>query len=267
MNVEGHKTENSLPLVSIVVPAYNAEKYISQTLDSILAQTYENYEVIAVDDCSGDNTLGILQAYAARDSRIHVLKNERNSGVSRTRNFAVEAAGGELIAYLDSDDIWEKSKLEQQVRLFTEKKDAAIIYTGSAFIDCDGKRGNYVMPVPEEMSYKELLKQNRISCSSVLVRREYMLKYKMEGDNMHEDYAVWLRMLRDGAKAYGINQPLLVYRVSASSKSGNKFHAAGMTYKAYKFVGLGFFHRLYCMCFYVKRSISKYKHIKKSLRQ
>lgn len=267
MDAESRKIENDLPLVSIVVPAYNAEKYISQTLDSILAQTYENYEVLAVDDCSGDTTWAILQAYAARDSRLRLLKNEKNSGVSKTRNLAVEAARGEFIAYLDSDDIWEKNKLEQQVRLLRERPDSAIIYTGSAFIDCEGRRASYVMPVPETMSYKELLKQNRISCSSVLVRREYMLKYKMEGDNMHEDYAVWLRMLRDGAKAYGINQPLLIYRVSASSKSGNKFHAAGMTYKAYKFVGLGFFHRLYCMCFYVKRSISKYKHIKKSLKQ
>lgn len=267
MDAEHRKTEKTLPLVSVVIPAYNAEPYVSQTLDSVLHQTYENFEVIIVDDCSEDNTWSVLQSYAAVEKRIRLFQNKENSGVSKTRNFAVAEAKGELIAYLDSDDVWEESKLEKQVRLYLEKPDAALIYTGSAFIDAAGKRASYVMPVPEEIDYRELLKQNKISCSSVLVRREYMLKYKMEGENMHEDYAVWLRMLRDGAKAYGINEPLLIYRVSPSSKSGNKFHAAGMTYKAYKFVGLGFFYRLYCMCFYVKRSIGKYNNIKKSLRQ
>lgn len=254
------------PLISIVIPAYNAEKYISQTLDSVLAQTYTNYEVIVIDDCSRDSTADILSCYASKDSRIRVLKNEQNCGVSYTRNRAVSLANAKWIAFVDSDDIWDPEKLELQVKLLQKKPDAVILYTGSAFINSEGQKSQYILQVPEEMSFKELLKQNRISCSSVIIDTEYIKKYSMPGGNMHEDYAVWLQVLAEGAKAYGINKPLLIYRLTASSKSGNKIQAAGMTYRVYKFIGLGFFSRMKCMWFYIWRSLRKYMQIRQGLK-
>lgn len=250
-------------LISVVIPAFNAEKYIKDTLESVINQTYKNIEVIVVNDCSKDDTEKILEEYSSKDVRIRKYLNEKNSGVSFTRNFGISVAKGDWIAFVDSDDIWEKDKLEKQIK-YAIKNDAGLVFTGSKFIDEEGKKYNHILEVPEKVTYKELLKQNIISCSSVLVKKKYFETIKMPSDKMHEDFATWLEILKIEENAYGINEPLLIYRISRNSKSGNKKKAAKMTYEVYKYVGLNLMQRIYYMGIYIYRSLKKYSKIKKS---
>lgn len=253
-------TQNN-PLISIIMPAYNAEKTIRDSIESILIQSYQNWELIVINDCSEDNTYAVILETAKKDCRIRTLDNPCNSGVSESRNLGIAAAQGVWIAFLDSDDIWKSDKLEKQVSLITEKKDADIVFTGSAFIDGLGKQSAYFLVVPSKISYHGLLKQNLISCSSVLVKKALVVKYPMKHDEMHEDYAVWLQILKNGGHAYGINEPLLLYRLSNDSKSSNKIKAARMTYKVYRHMGLSYFQSLYYFSWYTWRSLRKYYNI------
>lgn len=246
------------PLVSIVMPAYNAQKTITDSVKSVLAQTYQNWELIVIDDCSSDNVYDMIQELFNTEFRIILMRNEKNMGVSETRNKGVSQAKGKWIAFLDSDDCWLPEKLEKQIQVIREKSDASLVFTGSAFLDSGGRKSGYFLKVPESISYKELLKQNIISCSSVLVRKELIRKYPMKMDEMHEDYAVWLQILRAGYHAYGINEPLLEYRLSEKSKSGDKRKAAIMTYKVYKYIGLNRFQICYYFFFYMWRNLKKY---------
>lgn len=213
--------------VSVVMPAYNAEKTIGQAIQSVLNQTHKEFELIIVDDCSKDSTLSIIRDFQYRDSRIRVLKNNVNLGVSDSRNNGVEVARFNWVAFLDSDDMWETTKLERQIAAIPQHPQSSIFFTGSAFMNADGQRLQYTLKIPTQITYKDLLKQNLISCSSTLVRRESLTRYPMDRDPMiHEDYATWLKILKEESYAVGINEPLLIYRLSPSSKSGNKLRAA-----------------------------------------
>lgn len=254
------------PLISVVMPAYNAEKYIEKSIQSVLNQTYKNIELIIVNDCSKDKTEDIIEKYCKQDARVRKYTNQINSGVSFSRNFGVEQANGEWIAFLDSDDIWKEEKLQKQIDLLKrEKMQPVLVYTGSSFIDENDNPYSYVRQVPETVSYKRLLNQNVISCSSVLAKKEVLSSIKMEHDKMHEDFLVWLKILKNfDICAYGINEPLLVYRISKNSKSGNKIKAAKMTYMVYKHMKLNIFQRAYYMIQYTIRSLIKYRNINKS---
>ena len=164
-----NKNEN---LISIIMPAYNCEKYIGEAIDSVLAQSCRNWELIIIDDGSADNTSSIITEYLQKDSRISLLSNEKNIGVSATRNRGIEFAKGNWIAFLDSDDIWTPYKLEKQIET-AQEKNGEFIFTGSAYINEEGKPYKGIFEVPEKVSYKELRKQNVISCSSVLIKKKY----------------------------------------------------------------------------------------------
>ena len=250
--------ENIAKKVSVIMPVYNAERFLRYSIDSVLSQTYVDFELILVNDCSKDNSLMIMREYEQKDSRVKVFSNEQNRGVSYTRNFGVENASGEYIAFLDSDDMWTSDKLQKQFELIDKYPDTDICFSGSAFVDTEGNKSDYVFSVPEKVTYKELLKQNVISCSSVLIKKEWLIKYPMQYDNMHEDFAVWLQVLRDNGVARAVNEPLLIYRVDKNSKSGNKFKSLLMGYRVYKFMGINFFMRCYYMMFYIVRGIRKH---------
>ena len=247
-------------LVSIVMPAYNCEKYVVEAINSILAQTYRNWELLVLDDGSKDNTLRIIEEFSQKDSRIKALPNGKNIGVSATRNRGIELASGEWIAFLDSDDMWKPEKLEKQFEI-VEKEAAEFLFTGSSYINEEGEAYKEIFEVPEKITYKKLRNQNVISCSSVLVKKKYFEHIKMEKDEMHEDYAVWLRILKTGVTAFGVNEPLLIYRISRNSKSGNKMKTVKMTYKVFRFVGINPFGSAYFMLRHVIASVGKYKRI------
>ena len=252
-------------LISVVVPAWRAEKTLAATLDSILSQTWRELEVLVVDDASPDGTLALAQSYAAKDPRVRVIAQPENGGVSKARNRGVREARGGWIAFLDSDDLWMPEKLERQMTLAAQHPEAGLFFTGSAFISEDDHKYGYTLSVPERVNYRRLLGQNVISCSSVLVRRELMERYPMGNDAIHEDFAVWLKILREEPWAYGVNEPLLVYRVSRSSKSGNKLKAARMTFGTYRYVRVPLPLAVWSGVLYTVRGIRKFRAIGASL--
>lgn len=248
-------------LVSIIMPAYNAEKTLHRAVSSALAQTYENFELIIIDDCSSDSTRELARRYCDQDPRVRLLSNECNSGASQTRHHGVSQARGQWLAFLDSDDAWAADKLEKQIAL-QSCSGADLIFTGSAFMDSAGNTIDWTLHVPETISYHKLLKQNLISNSSVLVRKDRYLECECLCEGLHEDFVCWLRMLRSGTMVRGIDEPLLIYRLSANSKSGNKLKAAKMNWRAYRAAGLNVPAAAYYMGFYAVNSLLKYRNLK-----
>lgn len=259
--VEKIGTLNNKSLISVIIPLYNAERYIKSTLDSVLNQTYQNFEVIIIDDTSTDSGPQIVKQHANEDNRIKYYRNEKNSGVSVSRNRGVKLALGDWVAFIDSDDKWEKDKLEKQINCVNENQ-CEFVFTGSSFVDENDEFYPGTYSVPQKITYAELLKSNYISCSSVLIKKKYLLNCKFGRDDIHEDYACWLQILRDKKiSAYGIQEPLLVYRISKNSKSGNKVKSAKMVYGVYRYIGFNILQATYYWSrFFVNRN-KKYKAI------
>ena len=248
-------------LISIIMAAYNTEKTIEQEINSVLCQTYTNFELLVVNDCSTDRTAEWVKSIAAKDSRVRLISNVKNNGVSYTRKHGLEEAKGDWIAILDSDDAWEPEKLEKQIVL-QRRTNADLLFTGSAFMDSEGHPIDWCLHAPKEVTYRQLLKQNVLSNSSALVRKELYAKYYAIGDGMHEDIAIWLSILKEGKKAYGVDEPLLIYRIAKSSKSGNKVKAARMNWNTYRYVGLNLMEAIYYECWYIFNGIRKYRNLR-----
>lgn len=249
------KEEKNDQLISIVMAAYNAERTIRTAIDSVLAQSWKDWELLVVDDCSTDRTGEIVAAYG--DGRIRLLRAAENRGAAASRYAGVEAARGDWIAILDSDDAWAPDKLASQAEE-QRRTHADLVFTGSGFMTAEGERLDAVLHVPERIGYRQLLKQNVISNSSVLVRREFYLQYSPRKEDMHEDYACWLGLLRAGHTAVGIDRPLLIYRLSQGSKSSNKFRSAGMNWNTLRHVGLDRFSAAFYMAFYAINGLRKH---------
>lgn len=254
--------------ISVVMPAYNAAKTIGRAIESVLEQTYGCLELIVIDDCSTDGSLEIARTYAERDERIRILRHEINEGVSAARNRGVNAAQYSWIAFLDSDDYWLPTKLEAQMCAVSKNENCALCFTASAFIDSKGHSSDYVLQVPERVTYARLLSQNIISCSSVLARREDLLAHPMACNPMiHEDYAVWLSLLKEYPCALGVNEPLLVYQVSTESKSGNKLRAARMQWNTYRYCQLSVARSVIHYSAYAMRNMKKYRSIRRVMKK
>ena len=246
---------SELEKISIITAAYNAEKTIKSAIESVQVQTCADWELIVVNDCSRDKTAEIVSDIAAKDPRVKLISN------SLTRKKALDAATGTWIAVLDSDDMWTPDKLEKQVA-FAGKTGADLVFTGSSFMDNDGNPIDWVQHAPETVSYRELLKQNLISNSSVLVKKELYEKFYAVGDDMHEDFAMWLNITKAGYKACGLDEPLLIHRLSRGSRSRNKLKCAIRTWNSYRYVGLNLFKAMYFMCWYAVRGLRKYRELR-----
>lgn len=254
--------EMEMEKISIIMPAFNAEKYLIPAVHSVCAQTWKNWELLIIDDGSTDATAEIAAECAEKDSRIRYIRNQKNLGVSGSRNAGIREASGEWLAFLDSDDSWEEEKLEKQMKTAKEKN-AAFLYTGSAFMDENGTKKQWILEIPENVGFRALLKQNVISCSSVLIRKDWMRLFPEKEIPIHEDFAVWLEILKeDGKKAYGINEPLLIYRVHSGSKSGNKRKAAAMTFRVYRLIGLPMWKCVFCFVCYTWNGLRKYSRLR-----
>ena len=252
-------------MISVIMPAYNAECYLREAVQSVTGQTFADWELLIVNDGSTDGTALLAEELRREDrERIRLLNTEKNAGVAAARMLGVKEAGGEWIAFLDSDDAWEPEKLQKQADL-AARTGAGLIYTGSAFMDEKGNRLEHILKVPERMTYRRLLKQNLVSCSSVMVKKDWMLRFPMKSfgtkvkGRMHEDFASWLCMLRAGCKACAVNEPLLIYRVRAGSVSGDKKKAAAMTWRVYRNIGLPLPEALYYFMCYALRSVMKWR--------
>lgn len=209
-------------LLSIIIPVYNAEKYIGTTLNSIYEQTYKNFEIILVDDCSSDNSAGIIKEEMNGHPEIVYHLQEKNMGAAVARNTALSIAKGRYVAFLDSDDIWKPEKTEKQLRLL-EEKDGAFSFTAIEMIDDNGEIVKKKRKVKEKVTYKFLLHNTMIPTSSVIIDRNKTGDFTMPLRRSGQDYATWLQLLRDGTIAYGINEALVQYRVGHKSLSSNKF--------------------------------------------
>jgi teichuronic acid biosynthesis glycosyltransferase TuaG len=194
----------------------------------------------------------------AQNPAVTYLKNQENLGAAETRNKGVRLAKGEFVAFLDADDIWEKGKLQAQLQALN-KTGAVLCATARSLLTPDGEPTGKTIPVKEEITYKDLLRQNPINCSSVVIKKEVALEFPMRhAEDSHEDYIMWLEVLGKYEKACGINYPFLKYRLSNSGKSGNKLHSAVMTFKVYRYSGLGLIRSLWCFACYAVNGVKKY---------
>lgn len=245
------------PLVSIVTPAYNVEKYIEETIKSVLNQVYKNWEMIIVEDCSKDNTFRLIQNLSKKDSRIKLYQNDKNRGVSFARNRAIDLAQGKYIAFLDADDLWDKEKLEKQI-IFMETNKILLSYTGYRKINSDGSlRGN--IKVPLKLDYDELLKNCLIGFLTAVYNQEKLGKYYFK--NMKaEDYIYWLEMIKSIDSAYGIKESLASYRVLENSRSSNKIDIVKHHWKIYyEIEKLGLIKAIKYYLIYISRGFKRYR--------
>lgn len=243
------------PLVSVIMPAYRCAGTIGAAVESVLCQDAQ-LELLIIDDCSAESLTDALEPFL-EDSRIRIVRNETNLGAAESRNRAMALAQGEYIAFLDADDIWAPGKLSKQIRKL-EQTGCVLCCTARELMTPDGRMTGRIIPVKQEITYRELLKHNSINCSSVVLRREAALEFPMHHDDSHEDYIMWLEILRKYGTACGVNEPLLKYRMSSTGKSGSKLHSAGMTFRVYRHMGFGMGRSWMLFCSYAFHGMMKY---------
>lgn len=254
------RSQERRPLVSVIMPSYNAEKYLSEAIESVIAQTYSEWELLIIDDGSTDRSSELAEAFAAADRRISFYANPKNIGVAKTRNRGLDLAAGEWIALLDSDDLWHADKLEKQLET-AQRTGAQIIYTSySLFADGYGRKTDYNVPL--FATYDSMLKENVIGCSTVLLHRSVVDGHRFPTGIYHEDYALWLEMLRAGYTAAGCPEVLADWRITESSRSFNKWSAAKNRWIIYrKAEKLPMLKAVEVFAAYAFRGIAKHKRI------
>ncbi|MBC1890009.1 glycosyltransferase family 2 protein [Listeria booriae] len=243
-------------VVSIIMPCFNAMTVIGDSIDSVLAQTYADWELIIIDDASTDQSIAAIEPYLT-DPRIQLLAKEKNEGVALARNDGLARSTGRYVAFLDSDDLWRSRKLEQQLTALTEK-DAVLSYSAYETFQEASLNPVKVIQVPESITYQELLKNTIIGCLTVVIDRDKTGAFEMPNLPGGEDMATWLNILREHGVAYGIQEPLAYYRTSGSSLSGNKLKMVRRTWRMYRETQqLSIFGTCICFSFYIKNAIVK----------
>ncbi|WP_278404205.1 glycosyltransferase family 2 protein [Pseudoalteromonas ruthenica] len=220
--------------VSIIMPAYNVEDYIEESIRSVIEQTYSNWELIIIDDRSTDQTISKVEPFLA-DNRIKLLVNECNLGGAGTRNRGIDMASGRFIAFLDSDDLWSPEKLEQQVD-FMLSNGHQFCFTGYSNISETGKYLNEV-ECPKKVSFSDLLKSNYIGCLTVMYDTATLGKQSMPLYRKRQDYALWLKLLKLTGHAYGLQSSLAQYRIRGGSLSKSKVDAIKFYWQILRDVG------------------------------
>lgn len=243
--------------LTVIMPAYNTAAYIAWAIASVQAQTWQgSWELLIVDDASTDGTPQAVEPYLA-DERIRYLRQETNQGVAAARNRGIAEARGAYVAFLDSDDWWSEDKLRLQMELLA-RTGAALCCTGRELMRPDGTSTGRVIPVPERIDDQMLLHTNVIPCGSVVMRTEAARRFGFVHDELHEDYILWMRVLRNYGQAAGVNVPALKCRLSAGGKSRNKLKSARMQYGSYRYLGYGRVRSLFYMLHYTVNGLRKY---------
>lgn len=206
-------------LVSIIMPSYNCGRFMSETIRSVQAQTYSNWEILFVDDCSADDTESIVKSF--NDSRIRYFKNEKNSGAAVSRNWALREAKGRWIAFLDSDDLWKPEKLEKQIR-FMEENDCHFSYTGRDFINEDSQPLHKLVTGPKHITKRGMFNFCWVGCLSVMYDANVIGLIQIVDIKKNNDYALWLKTIKK-ADCYLLNENLASYRVRNGSISNQSY--------------------------------------------
>ena len=249
--------------VSIVIPVHNASRFIEDTLRSILAETYKDWEIILVEDHSTDNSVECMKVMIREfeekglGDRIRMIKSE-GRGAAAARNTGIEAAGGRYIAFLDADDLWEPPKLEMQLK-FMKKNDAAFSFTGYEFADETGIGIEKIVRIPKKMTYRKALKNTTIFTSTVMFDMTKISKEEIKmPDVPSEDTATWWNILRSGYEAYGLDRALTLYRRSSNTLSSNKMTAVKRIWNLYRNVeNLSLPYSVWCFIFYAIHAVGR----------
>ncbi|MCU5356704.1 glycosyltransferase family 2 protein [Bacillus cereus] len=233
MNEINNIITNQEFMISIVIPSYNASSFIKETIQSVQSQTYTNWEMIIIDDVSKDNTRELIKEEIKKDGRIQLIELQENGGAAIARNIGINNAKGKYVAFLDSDDLWLPEKLEKQLE-FMQNNDIAFSFTSYQIMNQDGTLTDKVVHVPEKINYNGLLKNTIIGCLTVMLDIEKLGRVQMPNIRTRQDTATWLKILRQGHYAYGLDEVLSKYRKVENSISSKKFKMAKMNWKLYR---------------------------------
>lgn len=253
--------KNSAPLVSVIMPAYNADSFIEEAISSVVTQTITDWELFVIDDGSTDSTQQIAAEFAQKDPRIQLVVNEMNMGVARTRNRGMDLCRGRYVAFLDSDDYWKSQMLEKMIAR-AEETGADIIYCSYELVNEQGEQVCNDFLVPLATTFEESIVRSVITCSTVLITAQLAKNHRFPSNMYHEDTALWFQILRDGYTARGVPEVLAAYRQRANSRSGGKITSAIRRWAIYrKHLGMPIYRSIYVMIQYGYYGIIKYKRI------
>ena len=246
-------------MVSIITPCYNAEKYIAKAIDSVINQTYSDWEMLICDDCSTDNSCKIVEYYCKLDNRIKLFKTDRNTGTpAEPRNIGLKKSQGEYIAFLDADDIWLPEKLEYQLK-FINTHNYYFVYSDYEKINSEGIRNNRIITVAKKSNYKTILKSCDIPFLTALLKKDIVSNMFFIA-KPKEDYIFWLQLLKtSNITAYNTNKVLALYRESNDSRSSNKLKMIKNQWDILrKIEGLPYLHTTYYILVYLFKGFVKY---------
>jgi teichuronic acid biosynthesis glycosyltransferase TuaG len=221
-----------MPLVSIITPSWNVERFIEETIRSVQAQTFADWELLIADDCSTDKTPELIEAISARDPRVRLIRQQKNGGPALARQASIDHAQGRYLAFLDSDDLWLPHKLERQLAFAREKR-AALSYTAFRRIDEANTTTGRLIDVPAALTYEQLLKNTAIATLTALVDREIAGPVAMKNEG-YDDFCLWLSILKPGHTAFGLNEDLARYRVRGASVSSRPVRSAKWVWQIYR---------------------------------
>ncbi len=221
------------PLVSIITPTFNSQQFIGQTIKSVQDQTYTTWEMIIVDDCSTDQTVAIVQELAKSDQRIRFFQLEKNSGAGIARNTALQKATGKYIAFLDSDDLWQKEKLQKQIG-FMQTNELRFSFSFYDCIDEDGNALNKRIEAPKNLSYKQLFFCNYVGNLTGIYDSEYFGKIAITSIRKRQDWILWLTILKKIKNAKPVPESLAFYRIRNNSISASKIDLIQYNYRVYR---------------------------------
>jgi len=224
---------NKKALVSIVMPAYNSAAFISESIRSVQAQTYENWELLVIDDASRDQTLEIVKEFVQADPRIRLHPLPANQGAGFARNVGIKASEGEFICFLDADDLWKPEKLQLQLEFMTQHN-AEVCYSSYELIDEEGKNLGKMVKALEILPFSKLLKANYVGNLTGIYNAEKLGKVYCPLIRKRQDWGLWLLAVKKAGKGKGIQRPLAIYRMRKHSISGNKWEMLGYNYKIYR---------------------------------
>lgn len=224
-----------VPEVTIIMPLFNNQKYVSESIESVLNQTFTNFEIIVIDDCSSDNSVEIIEKLANKDRRIKLLSLDTNSGAAIARNRGLIESKGRFIAFLDADDLWKTNKLEEQLK-FMKKNNYTFSCTSYDVIDSSGMSLNKEIYMKSELDYTGFLTNNLLQTVGIMIDSRFIQKslIKMPNLRRRQDAATWLQILKAGHKCYGMKEVLASYRRVPGSLSSNKIKAVSGVWFLYR---------------------------------
>jgi teichuronic acid biosynthesis glycosyltransferase TuaG len=244
-------------LVSIITPSYNSAKFIIQSIESVISQTYSNWEMIIVDDCSQDNSIKIIKEFQEKNNRIKLIESKVNQRPARARNRAIKYANGRYIAFLDSDDVWKTEKLTTQID-FMQFNDISFSFSSYHPMSENGMEFFREIKAPLKIDYNSFLKNTIIGCLTVVLDKDKIGDVKMPKLRTSQDMALWLSIMKGGVAAYGIEKSLAYYRIVGNSNTSNKFKVFQGVWRIYRIEeGLGYVRSIWYFLNYAFNAIKK----------